>query len=46
MVVATIGGALAAYIVSRHNLDTTRTDRVESAQQRISDAVRRRAYYL
>ena len=46
MVLATVGGALAAYFVSRHNLDSARTDRIESAQQRISDAVRRRAYYL
>ena len=46
MVLATVGGALAAYLVSRHNLDSTRTDRIESAQQRISDAVRRRVYYL
>jgi diguanylate cyclase (GGDEF)-like protein len=46
MVLATVGGALAAYLVSRHNLDSTRSDRVDSAQQRISDALRRRAYYL
>jgi diguanylate cyclase (GGDEF)-like protein len=46
MVLATVGGALAAYFVSRHNLDSTRSARVESAQQRISDALRRRAYYL
>ncbi len=46
MVLATIGGALAAYFVSRHNLDSTRSDRVDSAQMRISDALRRRAYYL
>src|SRR3954453_5954196 len=46
MVLATVGGALAAYFVSRHNLDSTRTARVEGAQQRIWDALRRRAYYL
>src|SRR3954454_15946592 len=46
MVLATVGGALAAYFVSRHNLHAARTDRVESAQQSISDALRRRAYYL
>jgi diguanylate cyclase (GGDEF)-like protein len=46
MVLATVGGALAAYFVSRHNLKTTRSDRVATAQQRISDALRRRAYYL
>jgi diguanylate cyclase (GGDEF)-like protein len=46
MVLATVGGALAAYFVSRHNLSSARTDRVESAQMRISDALRRRAYYL
>ena len=46
MVLATVGGALAAYFVSRHNLDSTRSDRVDSAQMRISDALRRRAYYL
>jgi diguanylate cyclase (GGDEF)-like protein len=46
MVLATVGGALAAFFVSRHNLDSSRASRVESAQQRISDAVRRRAYYL
>src|SRR3954463_665172 len=46
MILATVGGALAAYFVSRHNLDSTRTARVEGAQQRISDALRRRAYYL
>ena len=46
MVLATVGGALAAYFVSRHNLDSARSDRVDSAQTRISDALRRRAYYL
>ncbi len=46
MVLATVGGALAAYFVSRHNLHSTRTDRVQGAQQSISDALRRRAYYL
>jgi diguanylate cyclase (GGDEF)-like protein len=46
MVLATVGGALAAYFVSRHNLHSTRTDRVDSAQMEISDALRRRAYYL
>jgi diguanylate cyclase (GGDEF)-like protein len=46
MVLATVGGALAAYFVSRHNLNSARSDRVDSAQMRISDAVRRRAYYL
>jgi diguanylate cyclase (GGDEF)-like protein len=46
MVLATIGGALAAYFVTRHNLDSTRSARVDTAQQRISDALRRRAYYL
>jgi diguanylate cyclase (GGDEF)-like protein len=46
MVLATVGGALAAYFVSRHNLDSTRSNRVESAQEEISDALRRRAYYL
>jgi len=46
MILATVGGALAAYFVSRHNLDSARSDRVQSAQQQISDALRRRAYYL
>jgi diguanylate cyclase (GGDEF)-like protein len=46
MVLATVGGALAVYLVSRHNLRTARSDRVDTAQQRISDALRRRAYYL
>jgi diguanylate cyclase (GGDEF)-like protein len=46
MVLATVGGALAAYFVARHNLDSTRSDRIDSAQMRISDALRRRAYYL
>jgi diguanylate cyclase (GGDEF)-like protein len=46
MILATIGGALAAYFVSRHSLDSTRSDRIDSAQMRISDALRRRAYYL
>jgi diguanylate cyclase (GGDEF)-like protein len=46
MILATVGGALAAYFVSRHNLHSARTDRVETAQQSISDALRRRAYYL
>jgi diguanylate cyclase (GGDEF)-like protein len=46
MVLATVGGALAAYFVSRHNLHSARSNRVESAQQSISDALRRRAYYL
>ena len=46
MVLATVGGALAAYFVARHNLHSTRSDRVDTAQERISDALRRRAYYL
>jgi diguanylate cyclase (GGDEF)-like protein len=46
MVLATVGGALAAYFVSRHNLHSTRSERVDSAQENISDALRRRAYYL
>jgi diguanylate cyclase (GGDEF)-like protein len=46
MVLATVGGSLAAYFVSRHNLDSTRSDRIDSAQGRISDALRRRVYYL
>jgi diguanylate cyclase (GGDEF)-like protein len=46
MVLATVGGALAAYFVARHNLHSTRSDRVDTAQEKISDALRRRAYYL
>ncbi len=46
MLLVTVGGALATYFVSRHNLHSTRSDRVAAAQQRISDALRRRAYYL
>jgi hypothetical protein len=37
---------LAAYFVARNNLHSTRSARVETAQERISDALRRRAYYL
>ncbi len=46
MVLATVGAALAAYFVTRHNLHSTRSDRVDTAQMKISDALRRRAYYL
>jgi diguanylate cyclase (GGDEF)-like protein len=46
LVVAAIGGALAAYLVSRHQLDKGRTDRVDTVRRTIVDAVRRRAYYL
>jgi diguanylate cyclase (GGDEF)-like protein len=46
MLLVTAGGALATYFVSRHNLHSSRNDRVAAAQQRISDALRRRAYYL
>jgi diguanylate cyclase (GGDEF)-like protein len=46
MVLVTVGGALATYFVSHHNLDSTRSDRVNAAQTRISDALRRRAFYL
>ena len=46
MLLLTVGGALATYFVSRHNLHSTRSDRVADAQMRISDALRRRAYYL
>ena len=46
MLLLTVGGALATYFVSRHNLHSSRNDRVAAAQQRISDALRRRAYYL
>jgi hypothetical protein len=46
LVAAAIGGALAAYLVSRHQLDNSRTDRVDTARRSILEAVRRRAYYL
>jgi diguanylate cyclase (GGDEF)-like protein len=46
MVLATVAGSLAAFFVSRHNLSSSRSDRVASAQQRISDSLHRRAYYL
>jgi diguanylate cyclase (GGDEF)-like protein len=46
LVAAAIGGALAAYLVSRHQLNNGRTDRVNAARRSIVDAVRRRAYYL
>jgi diguanylate cyclase (GGDEF)-like protein len=46
MVLATVGGALAAYFVARNNLHSARSDRVDTAREKISDALRRRAYYL
>jgi diguanylate cyclase (GGDEF)-like protein len=46
MLLVTVGGALATYFVSRHNLHSSRSDRVAAAQHQISDALRRRAYYL
>jgi diguanylate cyclase (GGDEF)-like protein len=46
LIVATIGGALAAHFVSDHQLHSRRTERAASAQQRIADALGRRAYYL
>ena len=46
LVAAAIGCALAAYFVSKHQLDNSRTDRVDTAQRGIADALRRRAYYL
>jgi diguanylate cyclase (GGDEF)-like protein len=46
LVAAAIGGALAAYLVSKHQLGNGRTDRVDTARRSIMEAVRRRAYYL
>ena len=46
MLLLTVGGALATYFVSRNNLHSSRSDRVADAKMRISDALRRRAYYL
>jgi diguanylate cyclase (GGDEF)-like protein len=46
MVFAAVSGATAAYLVSRHNLNSNRAERVNSVQQSISDGLRRRAYYL
>ena len=42
LVAAAIGCALAAYFVSKHQLDNSRTDRVDTAQRGIADALRRR----
>ncbi len=44
MILATVGGALGAYFVSRHNF-TARSDRVER-QQPITDACVAGRYYL
>jgi diguanylate cyclase (GGDEF)-like protein len=46
MILATVGGALGAYLVSRSQIHSRRSHQVSSARQAISDAVRRRAYYL
>ena len=46
MILATVGGALGAYLVSHSQLNSRRSDQVSNAKTAISDAVSRRAYYL
>jgi diguanylate cyclase (GGDEF)-like protein len=46
MILATVGGALGSYLVSRSQLHSRRSHQVSSAHQAIADAVSRRAYYL
>src|SRR3954469_16418387 len=46
LVAATLIAAAAAYLVPRHTLHSHRSDRIGDARQRISEALRRRAYYL
>jgi diguanylate cyclase (GGDEF)-like protein len=46
MILATVGGALGAYLVSRSQIHSRQSHQVSNARTAISDAVRRRAYYL
>jgi len=46
MTLATLAGALGAYLVSHSQLHSRRAHQVSDARQAISDAVQRRAYYL
>ncbi len=46
MILATLAGAVGAYLVSHSQLHSRRSDEVSNASTAISDAVRRRAYYL
>jgi diguanylate cyclase (GGDEF)-like protein len=46
LVLATAAAAIAAHLVPRNGLQRQRTDRVAEARHRISDALRRRAFYL
>jgi diguanylate cyclase (GGDEF)-like protein len=46
MTLATLAGALGAYLVSHSQLHSRRANQVSNARQAISDAVARRAYYL
>ncbi len=46
MILATLGGAIGAYLVSHSQLHSRRMDQVSNTSTAISDAVRRRAYYL
>ena len=46
MILATVGGALGAYLVSHSQLNSRRSHQVSNASQAITEAVSRRAYYL
>jgi diguanylate cyclase (GGDEF)-like protein len=46
MILATLAGAIGAYLVSHSQLHSRRSDEVTNASTAISNAVRRRAYYL
>ena len=46
MILATVGGALGAYLVSHSQLNSRRWQQVSNASQAITEAVSRRAYYL
>jgi diguanylate cyclase (GGDEF)-like protein len=46
MILATLAGAIGAYLVSHSQLHSRRSSQVSNASVAISDAVRRRAYYL
>jgi diguanylate cyclase (GGDEF)-like protein len=46
LVVAAVGAAVAAHVVSTQGLHHRRVDRIQSARQRVADAVERRTYFL
>ncbi len=46
MILATVAGAVGAYLVSHSQLHSRRSNQVSNVSQAISDAVGRRAYYL